>query len=173
MLGFQRKTGLKATYWNRLQSIFRLLATDAPARDSKVWGIDNIPTGYTTQDERFTGNVLRLSSVTENRLLNRPITYDRDSCSAYTRHKECKNVDAFGAKVSLTTSYPGFTHEDGRLNVQLRSLSPSATTNYVVFISGSEFGSGARFSKVPIINGPCKLSPLTLKIEVSIVLHLT
>ena len=173
MLGFQRKTGLKATYWNRLQSIFRLLATEAPARDSEVWGIDNIPTGYTTQDERFTGNVLRLSSVTENRLLNRPITYDRDSCSAYTRPKECKNVDAFAAKVSLTTSYPGFTHEDGRLNVQLRSLSPSATTNYVVFISGSEFGSGARFSKVPIINGPCKLSPLTLKIEVSIVLHLT
>ena len=31
----------------------------------------------------------------------------------------------------------------------------------------------ARFSKVPIINGPSKLSPLTLKIEVSIVLHLT
>ena len=32
---------------------------------------------------------------------------------------------------------------------------------------------GARFSKVPIINGPGKLSPFTLKIEVSIVLHLT
>ena len=31
---------------------------------------------------------------------------------------------------------------------------------------------GARFSKVPIINGPGKLSPFTLKIEVSIVLHL-
>ena len=31
---------------------------------------------------------------------------------------------------------------------------------------------GARFSKVPIINGPVKLSPFTLKIEVSIVLHL-
>ena len=30
----------------------------------------------------------------------------------------------------------------------------------------------ARFSKVPIINGPGKLSPFTLKIEVSIVLHL-
>ena len=30
-----------------------------------------------------------------------------------------------------------------------------------------------RFSKVPIINGPGKLSPFTLKIEVSIVLHLT
>ena len=34
-------------------------------------------------------------------------------------------------------------------------------------------GSGARFSKVPIINGHGKLSPFTLKIEVSIVLHLT
>ena len=32
---------------------------------------------------------------------------------------------------------------------------------------------GARFSKVSIINGPGKLSPFTLKIEVSIVLHLT
>ena len=31
---------------------------------------------------------------------------------------------------------------------------------------------GARFSKVPIINGPGKLSPFALKIEVSIVLHL-
>ena len=31
----------------------------------------------------------------------------------------------------------------------------------------------ARFSKVPIINGPGKLSQFTLKIEVSIVLHLT
>ena len=31
----------------------------------------------------------------------------------------------------------------------------------------------ARVSKVPIINGPCKLSPFTLKIEVSLVLHLT
>ena len=139
MLGFQRKTAFKATFWNRRQSIFRLLATEAPARDSKVWGIDNIHTGYTTLDERFTGNVLRLSSVTGN--LNRPIAYDQDSCSAYTRPKECKNVDAFAANVSLTTSFPGFIREDGRLDVQLRSLSPSATTNYVVFISGSEFGS--------------------------------
>ena len=32
---------------------------------------------------------------------------------------------------------------------------------------------GARFSKVSIINGSGKLSPFTLKIEVSIVLHLT
>ena len=32
---------------------------------------------------------------------------------------------------------------------------------------------GACFSKVPIINGPGKLSPFSLKIEVSIVLHVT
>ena len=32
---------------------------------------------------------------------------------------------------------------------------------------------GTRFSKVPIINGPDRLSPFTLKIEVLIVLHLT
>ena len=32
---------------------------------------------------------------------------------------------------------------------------------------------GACFSKVPIINGPSKLLPFTLKIEDSIVLHLT
>ena len=34
-------------------------------------------------------------------------------------------------------------------------------------------GPGARFSKVPIINGPGKRSPFALKIEISIVLHLT
>ena len=32
---------------------------------------------------------------------------------------------------------------------------------------------GACFSKVPIINGPGRLSPFSLKIEVSIVLHVT
>ena len=32
---------------------------------------------------------------------------------------------------------------------------------------------GARFSKVPIINGPDKLSPFTFTMKVSIVLHLT
>ena len=38
---------------------------------------------------------------------------------------------------------------------------------------GPKGGPGARFSKVPIINGPGKLSRFPLKIEVSIVLHLT
>ena len=41
-----------------------------------------------------------------------------------------------------------------------------------VWCSYLAYGAGARFSKVPIINGPGKLSPFTLKIEVSIVLHL-
>ena len=35
------------------------------------------------------------------------------------------------------------------------------------------FRPATRFSKVPIIKGPGKLSPFTLKIEVSIILHLT
>ena len=35
------------------------------------------------------------------------------------------------------------------------------------------FLAGARFSKVPIINGPVKLLLFTCKVEVSIVLHLT
>ena len=37
----------------------------------------------------------------------------------------------------------------------------------------NEMGPGAPFSKVPIINGPGKLFPFTLKIEVPILLHLT
>ena len=36
-----------------------------------------------------------------------------------------------------------------------------------------QLGPGARFSKVPIINGPGKLLPFTLKTGVSVVLHLT
>ena len=36
------KTPLKATFWSRLQSIFRLVAAGANARDYEVWGIDNI-----------------------------------------------------------------------------------------------------------------------------------
>ena len=42
-----------------------------------------------------------------------------------------------------------------------------------LFWRTSEMGSGAPFSKVPIINGPGKLFPFTLEIEVSIPLHLT
>ena len=37
----------------------------------------------------------------------------------------------------------------------------------------SFLGPGARFSKVPIINGPGRLLLFAVKIEVSIVLHLT
>ena len=49
------------------------------------------------------------------------------------------------------------------------NLGPGARFSKVPIINGP----GARFSKVPIINGSGKLSPFTLKIEVSIVLHLT
>ena len=49
----------------------------------------------------------------------------------------------------------------------LLKIAPAARTY------GLHLCTGARFSKVPIINGPGKLSPFTLKIEVSIVLHLT
>ena len=41
------------------------------------------------------------------------------------------------------------------------------------YLTFEQLGPGARFSKVPIINGPGKLSPFALKIEVSMVLHLT
>ena len=44
---------------------------------------------------------------------------------------------------------------------------------YMTDDTGTIKSPGARFSKVPIINGPGKLSPFTLKTEVSIILHLT
>ena len=50
--------------------------------------------------------------------------------------------------------------------------SKSVNTVFVFPIVRLLWGPGARFSKVPIINGPGKLSPFTLKIEVLIVLHL-
>ena len=49
------------------------------------------------------------------------------------------------------------------------------STSFVVrspFVN-AKVSPGACFSKVPIINGPGKLSPFSLKIEVSIVLHVT
>ena len=45
--------------------------------------------------------------------------------------------------------------------------------NFGVSDKWSFMGAAARFSKVPIINGPGKLSRFPLKIEISIVLHLT
>ena len=45
---------------------------------------------------------------------------------------------AFVANVKVTSPCPGFSLEYARVNVQLRH--PSATTNYVVFISVSELG---------------------------------
>ena len=53
----------------------------------------------------------------------------------------------------------------------MKMLVPRPTPTWKKY-SGNLFP-GARLSKVPIINGPSKLSPFTLKIEVSIVLHLT
>ena len=49
----------------------------------------------------------------------------------------------------------------------------AAPRNYQLDAEIGKKWPGVRFSKVPIINGPGKLSPFTLKIEVSIVLHLT
>ena len=48
------------------------------------------------------------------------------------------SVHAFIANVKVTGPSPGFSLEYARVNVQLRH--PSATTNYVVFISVSELG---------------------------------
>ena len=66
------------------------------------------------------------------------------------------------------------------LTLSLTSLSSllklpnlSFVTLYSSHLAPGGWGPEARFSKVPIINGPGKLSPSTLKIEVSIVLHLT
>ena len=53
---------------------------------------------------------------------------------------------------------------------------PASSTGHIALshrFSSERDPAGARFSKVPIINGPGKLSLFTLKIEVSIVLHLT
>ena len=49
------------------------------------------------------------------------------------------SVDAFAENVSVTTSFPGFSHRDAWVNTQLRN--PSATMNFVVLISSREFGS--------------------------------
>ena len=62
--------------------------------------------------------------------------------------------------------------------VRIILYSRSRCTRYIRRILCSDWpailgGPGARFSKVPIINGPGKLSRLPLKIEVSTVLHLT
>ena len=43
----------------------------------------------------------------------------------------------------------------------------SCDTGLYAIELANQLGAGARFSKVPIINGPGKPSPFTLKIEVS------
>ena len=57
--------------------------------------------------------------------------------------------------------------------VPLTSPNPDPISDQKVTFFTPFFRPGARFSKVPIINEPGKLSPFTLKIEVSTVLHLT
>ena len=63
--------------------------------------------------------------------------HDLKNCQKSTASVDA-SVDPFVANMSVTTSFPKFSHEDAWVNAQLRSS--SATTNYVVFISGSEFG---------------------------------
>ena len=47
-----------------------------------------------------------------------------------------------------------------------------STVFHIKYFENRPLEPGARFSKVPIINGPGKPSPFILKIEVSKVLHL-
>ena len=54
-----------------------------------------------------------------------------------------------------------------------RSPNPDPISDLKMSFFTSVFRPGACFSKVPIINGPGKLSPFSLKIEVSVVLHVT
>ena len=60
----------------------------------------------------------------------------------------------------------------GRCSPIFVRISPDAMPSHRFCPGGAGNEPGARFSKVPIINGPGKLSPFALKIEVSIVLHL-
>ena len=62
-----------------------------------------------------------------------------------------------------------YAKKDSKLVLQKESTLNVTVQYYAPIINTP----GTRFSKVPIINGPGKLSPFTLKIEVLIVLHLT
>ena len=64
-----------------------------------------------------------------------------------------------------------FVKECNMLVCKHKNHSPEKNVGSILFCVFER--PGARFSKVPIINGPGKLSPFTLKIEVSIVLRLT
>ena len=126
------------TFWNRLLSIiFWLLATGAPARDCKVWGIDNMPRAiYTTLKAWF---IYRQCSffcqVTRN--LNCPIVYDQDTCRTYTRLKELSaSVDAFAENVSVTTLFPGFSHGPGCMS-EYTTQEPFGSNELCCFDIGS------------------------------------
>ena len=63
----------------------------------------------------------------------------------------------------------------GNIFFQTKWSGPNNCSQQVLgnkIISTEHRGPGARFSKVPMIERPGKLSPFTLKIEVSVVLHL-
>ena len=64
-------------------------------------------------------------------------------------------------------------NEDEFTGLCTRNFATKQQVLILEFAFGPEELPGACFSKVPIINGPGKLSPFSLKIEVSIVLHVT
>ena len=77
--------------------------------------------------------------------------------ATYSLHICCQNLE--------TVNYYSYNTTSQEANVK------SSVSR--VRLSSLCKGPGACFSKVPIINGPGKLSPFSLKIEVSIVLHVT
>ena len=68
--------------------------------------------------------------------LNCLFTYDQDTCSAQQTTYIDSECSCFCSKRESDNPVPGVLSQIC-MNVQLRH--PSATTNYVVFISGSEF----------------------------------
>ena len=78
------------TFWNKRQSIFRLLAAGTPARGL---GYRQYTTGYTTLDARFTDKVLPLSRYWKF-ASPQCLTDDQNTCSAYTRPKQLSEIDS-------------------------------------------------------------------------------
>ena len=73
----------------------------------------------------------------------------------------------FGADLVIHLDAENIMYSNARLG-SYYSVPASVTDRHTILK-----GPGGRFLKVPIIKGPGKLSPFTLKIEVSIVLHIT
>ena len=76
-------------------------------------------------------------------------------------------------KTELLKIFFGSLHAHYMLKPDVKWLFVRYVLVFLVLLALVLTRPGARFSKVPIINGPGKLSPFTVKIEVSIVLHLT